>query len=298
VNSAQSSPTFVARLTADEAQARRIADLMAETLNPADATCAAFARPDGRWQVDLHFATQPDLEDLKAIVARAGGAPGADGLSVETLPARDWVSESLAGLPPVSAGRFVVHGAHDRARVPRNQISIEIEAATAFGTGHHGTTRGCLLVLDSLARQRRPRHVLDLGTGSGVLAIAAAKTFRMPILATDVDAQAVEAAHGNARHNGVGALVTAVRADGLNAPQIVARAPFDLVMANILLRPLQRMAAPIARALMPNARVVLSGLLSTQAAGAIAAYRSQGLVLERWLELEGWTTLVLVARRL
>jgi ribosomal protein L11 methyltransferase len=297
VNSAKPSPTFVARLTADEAQARRIADLMAEALNPADAACA-FARPDGRWQVDLHFATPPDLDDLKAMVVRAGGSEPAETLSVEALSARDWVSESLAGLPPVAAGRFVVHGAHDRTRVRSNRIGIEIEAATAFGTGHHGTTRGCLLALDSLARLRQPRHVLDLGTGSGVLAIAAAKVFRVAILATDLDPAAVASAAANARHNGVGALVTAACADGLNAKLIAAHAPFDLVLANILLRPLQRMAAPMARMLMPNARIVLSGILAAQAPAAIAAYRSQGIALERWFALEGWATLLLVARRL
>ena len=159
-----------------------------------------------------------------------------------------------------------MHGAHDRARVPSHCIGIEIEAATAFGTGHHGTTRGCLLALDALARRRqRPRHILDLGTGSGVLAIAAAKLFRVPVLATDIDPRAVANARDNARLNGVGALVTVVHARGLRAPESIKRAPFDLVMANILLRPLQRLAAPVARQLMPNARVVLSGILAAQA---------------------------------
>ena len=139
---------------------------------------------------------------------------------VERVAPRDWVKESLTGLQPVTAGRFVVHGAHDRARVPGHCIGIEIEAATAFGTGHHGTTRGCLLALDALARRRRrPRHILDLGTGSGVLAIAAAKLFRVPVLATDIDPRAVANARANARLNGVGALVTVVHAGDLRAPR-------------------------------------------------------------------------------
>jgi ribosomal protein L11 methyltransferase len=217
-------------------------------------------------------------------------------VAIQKIEPRDWVKESLQGLKPVTAGRFIVHGAHDRARVPGHCIGIEIEAATAFGTGHHGTTHGCLLALDALARRRqRPRHILDLGTGSGVLAIAAAKLFRVPVLATDIDARAIVNTRANAQRNGVGALVTAVRAGDLRAPQLIARAPFDLAMANILLRPLQRLAAPIARQLMPNARMVLSGILAGQTNAALAAYRSQGLVLERSFALDGWVTPVMVA---
>jgi ribosomal protein L11 methyltransferase len=197
----------------------------------------------------------------------------------------------------VVAGRFVVHGAHDRDRVPGHCIGIEIEAGTAFGTGHHGTTRGCLLALDALARsRRRPRHILDLGTGSGVLAIAAAKILRAPVLAADIDPLAVRTARGNAGNNGVGGLVTVVHARDLHAPEIRGRAPYDLVLANILLQPLQRLAAPMARRLMPNAHVVLSGTLAAQANAVLASYRSQGLMLERSFLLDGWFTPVLLAR--
>ena len=229
------------------------------------------------------------------MIAAASSDALARQLIVEKLPARDWVKDSLAGLAPVSAGRFLVHGAHDRARVPPNRIGIEIEAATAFGTGHHGTTQGCLLALDMLARHRRPRCILDLGTGSGVLAIAAAKLLRTPVLATDIDIRAVRAARDNATKNGVGGLIDAVQAAGLTAPRVVARAPFDLVLANILLNPLQRLATPIARSLWPHARVVLSGVLAVQAEAAISAYRSQGLMLERRIPLDEWVTLVMVA---
>jgi ribosomal protein L11 methyltransferase len=294
-NAPQSRPTYVARLSAGEAEARRIAAQMMEVLDPAGTVCSAFEQPDKQWRVELHFAEPPDLGPLRAMITAAADQATARRLAVEKIPARDWVKSSLAGLAPVAAGRFVVHGAHDRAGVAQNRIGIEIEAATAFGTGHHGTTRGCLLALDRIARHRKPRSILDLGTGTGVLAIAAAKRLRMPVLATDIDAAAVRAAAENARKNGVGDLVEAVQAAGLTAPRIAARAPFDLVMANILLTPLQRLAAPIARSLWPNARVVLSGVLATQADAAISAYRSQGLMLEQRIRLGEWTTLVMVA---
>ena len=266
-----------------------------ETLDPATAVCGAFEQPDKQWCVEVHFAQPPDLEPLRSMFAAASSEALARRLVVDKIPARDWVKESLAGLAPVGAGRFLVHGAHDRARVPPNRICIEIEAATAFGTGHHGTTRGCLLALDALARHQAPRHILDLGTGSGVLAIAAAKLWRAPVLATDIDIHAVRAARGNAAKNGVRGLVETVQAAGLTAPRVAACAPFDLVLANILLTPLQRLAAPLARSLWPHARVVLSGVLAGQAEAAISAYRSQGLMLERRIPLDEWVTLVMVA---
>jgi ribosomal protein L11 methyltransferase len=289
--------TYVARLAAGEAHARRLADVLAECLDPLGVACSAFARPDGRWQVELNFRDRPDPEALRALILPAGGKALADAIKIERIAPRDWVKASLDGLAPVRAGGFTVHGAHDRARLPARSIGIEIEASTAFGTGHHGSTRGCLLALDALARRHRPRYVLDLGTGSGVLAIAAAKRLRVPVLATDIDPAAARTARANARLNRVGTLVTAEHARDLHSPRIVARAPFDLVLANILLLPLMRLAAPLARQLMPNARVVLSGLLAAQAGAALAAYRSQGLVLERSFTLDGWVTLVLVALR-
>jgi ribosomal protein L11 methyltransferase len=290
-----SEATFVARLTADEQTSRRIANLLSESLDPSEIACAAFEQTDGRWQVDVHFRNRPDEVSLREIVTLAAGEEFARALTIESVVPRNWVKESLIGLRPVTAGRFVVHGAHDRDRVPSHCISIEIEAATAFGTGHHGTTRGCLLALDHLARRYRPRHILDLGTGSGILAIAAAKLFRVPVLATDIDARSAQTARDNARLNGVGSFVTAIHAADLRAPEIMKRAPFDLVMSNILLRPLQRLAAPMARQLEPNARVILSGILKSQTNAVLTAYRSQGLMLERSFPLDGWFTPLMVA---
>jgi ribosomal protein L11 methyltransferase len=290
--------TTVARLETDEQSAHRISDLAAETL-PADEIAVALADIGaGRWQVAMHFRIPPDEKLIRALTAAAAGNAAAKALRFERVAAKDWVRESLTGLAPVAAGRFTVHGAHDRASIPFNRIGIEIEAALAFGTGHHGTTRGCLLALDALCKSRggvAMRRILDLGTGSGVLAIAAARALRRPVLATDIDGSAVRAARANAALNRAGGFVEVIRADGVTAPKLRERAPYDLVLANILLRPLQRLAAPLTRLTAPGARVVLSGLLASQANAAIAAYRD--LALERRIDLDGWTTLVLVRRK-
>jgi ribosomal protein L11 methyltransferase len=186
-----------------------------------------------------------------------------------------------------------VHGQHDRASVPQNKLGIEIEAALAFGTGHHGTTRGCLLLLDHVLKARRVTRVLDLGTGTGVLAIAAAKALRSRVLASDIDAPSVRVARENARANGVGDLMHVIRANGLSAPDFAQAGPFDLVLANILANPLKQLAGPIAAHLAPGALVILSGLLTPQAAGVIAGYRARGLVPLRHWRIEGWSSLLL-----
>jgi ribosomal protein L11 methyltransferase len=217
----------------------------------------------------------------------------AQAISFDTVEAKDWVKASLEDLVPVPAGRFVVHGQHDRARVPPNKIGIEIEAALAFGTGHHGTTRGCLLLLDHVLKAYRPRRVLDLGTGTGVLAIAAAKALHDQVLASDIDPASVRVAGENARLNETGDLVTTICATGFAAPQFAQGAPFDLVLANILANPLRQLAGPMAQHLAPSAMVILSGLLTPQAAGVIAAYRTRGLVPLRHLKIEGWSSLLL-----
>jgi len=293
------SSTAIALLETDEQSAYRIADLVAESLPADDIAVALVDIGAGRWRVAMHFRAAPDEKIIRALTAAAAGDAAAEALRFERVAATDWVRESLAGLAPVTAGRFVVHGAHDRARIPLNRIGIEIEAALAFGTGHHGTTRGCLLAFDSLCKSRcksRPRRrILDLGTGSGVLAIAAARALRQRVLATDMDGVAVRAARANAALNRAGSFVEVIKADGVTAAKLRERAPYDLVLANILLHPLQRLAAPLTRLMAPGGRIVLSGLLACQANAAIAAYRD--LALERRIDLDGWTTLVLVRRR-
>ena len=286
-------PTAVVRLTTDAATAKKIGDVLAESFDAEEVANSAFEEPDGRWSLAIHFRDRPDEAALRALIAMAAGAATAQALAFETLAPTDWVRKSLEGLKPVDAGRFMVHGAHDRARVRANRIGIEIEAALAFGTGHHGTTRGCLLALDRIVKGRRPRAILDIGTGTGVLAIAAAKALRRPVLASDIDARSVTIARENARLNRAGAYIETVHQAGIGARRFRQRAPFDLIFANILLEPLKALATPMARLVAPRGRVVLSGLLLAQAAPALASYRARGFVLSRRIRLEGWMTLVL-----
>jgi ribosomal protein L11 methyltransferase len=277
----------------DEPTARRVVDLLNESLNDDQAALAAFEHPDGRWDISVHFAEPPDRTSIRELVALAAGADIAQHISFDTVEARDWVKASLEDLIPVPAGRFIVHGRHDRTRVPANKLGIEIEAALAFGTGHHGTTRGCLLLLDQVLRSYQPRRVLDLGSGTGVLAIAAAKAIRRRVLASDIDPVSVRVARDNARLNGVGNLVEAICAIGFSAPELARRGPFDLVLANILANPLKQMATPMAQHLAPSALVILSGLLPHQAQGVIASYRARGVILRRQLKIDGWSSLLM-----
>jgi len=291
---ADNDATSVALLETDEQSARRIADIFAESFTAAEVAAGLVDSDDGCWRVTIHFRVAPDESAARALAAAAAGNAAA-ALRFERIAATDWVRQSLAGLPPVAAGRFIVHGAHDRAKIPSSRIGIEIEAALAFGTGHHGTTRGCLLALDwickSLREQRRLQNILDVGTGTGVLAIAAARALRRPVLAIDIDGDAVRAARANARLNRAGGLVEVLKANGVTARKIRERGRCDLVFANILLRPLQRLAAPLTRLTAPGGRVVLSGLLPSQANAALAAYHR--LTLERRIVCDGWTTLIL-----
>ena len=308
MNDAPHASTVLARVTTDSKAARHLADRLTESLDPGETAVAGFEARDGRWTVEIYFERAPDEGAVRRLVGDLAGDAARDALAFERIAARDWVAKSLEGLPPVEAGRFFLHGAHHRARVPANRIGIEIEAALAFGTGHHGTTRGCLLALDAIAKARRParrsaslpsaakngggiERVLDVGTGTGVLAIAAARALRGAVLAGDIDTMSVQLARENARLNR--AAVTVIHASGLGDRRIRGHAPYDLVFANILLGPLKGLAKPIGATVAPGAFVVLSGLLPSQANATIAAYRAHGLVLVRRIPLDGWTTLVL-----
>lgn len=299
-----SDQTAVARLVTDAATAQWLVDTLAEALDAGAATVAAHggaANRDGTgdsgsWTVEIFFAHAPDEEAVRALIGRLAGDEARSRIAFATVAQRDWVAASLEGLAPVEAGRFLIHGSHHRGRIPPNRIGIEIEAALAFGTGHHGTTRGCLLALDRLLKARRPRKVLDVGTGTGVLAIAAARgarALRGSVLASDIDPVSVRVARDNAQVNHVAMHTTIILADALDDRRLRAAAPFDLVFANILLGELKRLARSIRICAQPGTRVVLSGLLLSQAGTALAAYRPHGFVLERRIVLDGWATLVL-----
>lgn len=244
---------------------------------------------------DVHEVSLYADGDVDPIEARVGDILAGLGLPKpverEVLPDVDWVSRSLEGLKPVRAGRFLVHGSHDRAKRHAGDLAIEIEAGLAFGTGHHGTTAGCLEMLEQVVLRERPRNALDLGTGSAVLAIALAKLAHIPVLATDIDPVAVRVAAANARLNHVKALVETVTAPGFHHPIFARRAPFDLVVANILARPLMRLAPEMAKHVRLGGSLVLSGILDRQRDAVISAYVGQAFRHVRTLHREGWVTI-------
>lgn len=280
------------RLVTDELSARRMTDLLGEVFDPAETAIAAFEAADERsWLLEAYFATPPDEAAVIELIRPIVGAT-ADDAAFERLAQKDWVKASLEGLKPVRAGRFLVHGAHDRDAVRSNDWAIEIEAALAFGTGHHGTTQGCLLALDNEIRRRRPRRVLDVGTGTGVLAFAAAKALRRPVVAGDIDPVAVTVARRNARLNGVAPNFQAYAAPGVRHALARGRR-FDLVLANILAKPLRRLAPPLAQRLAAGGTMILSGLLPRDVAGILTAYAAQNLRLGRRRDIDGWVVLTL-----
>jgi ribosomal protein L11 methyltransferase len=212
---------------------------------------------------------------------------------VEPLPDQDWIRLSQEGLPPVRAGRFFVYGAHDAGEVPQGAIPIRIEAGMAFGTGHHETTALCLGALSDLVKRRAFRNVLDLGCGTGLLAIGAAKLWHRRVLATDIDRDAVQVTEENAQANGVAPLVHALTADGMTHPGITRHAPYDLIIANILASPLTQLAPSICKALAKGGMLVLSGLLTWQENLVVSFYTPHGLILRTRRRDGPWTALVL-----
>lgn len=284
--------SHVLRLSTDERRARAVADIIVETFDPTETAAGAFEVDDGPvWSVEVYFAEAPDEEEIRGLIEAASDAETAARAEFAEIAREDWVQKSLAGLEPVRAGRVLVHGSHDRGRLRVNDVGVEIEAALAFGTGHHGTTLGCLRALDRILKRRRPRRVLDVGTGTGVLAIAAAKLLRQPVASGDIDPVAVETARANARANGAGIWVRPVVATGLRHGAMAGK--YDLIFANILAKPLRLLAPAVARAAGPRADLVLSGLLAHDVAGVLSAYRAQGFSLAERRDIDGWATIVL-----
>jgi ribosomal protein L11 methyltransferase len=244
----------------------------------------------GIWRIDAYPTSDAEAEALAGLLS----ARPALQVASHTLADADWLAMALSGLPPVRAGRFFVFGAHDRGRIPANAVGLRIEAGAAFGTGHHGTTLGCLIAFDALLKAERYGRVLDVGTGTGVLAIAAARTGSARVIGTDIDAVSVRIARENAGLNRARAAF--VRADGLKHRGVAGAAPSDLVFANILARPLVRLAPAIRGALKPGGVAILSGLLRGQQRFAAAAYLARGFSLRRRILRDAWATLVLERR--
>ena len=259
------------------------------------ASYSAFEQDDRAVRFDLLVhGEEPDAAGLDvelALVAKSvGGEPPSVG--IEPVPDRDWRAATYAAFPPLRIGRFLVHGSHDAGAAGPGALGLRIDAATAFGTGEHPTTEGCLLALQWLARRHRPRRLLDLGCGSGILAMAMARLWRRPVLAADIDAEAVRVTRRNADDNGLGGLIRAVEAGDPARLAIARHAPFDLVAANILARPLIGLSAGIARTMPRGGFLVLSGLLRGQAPAVLAWYRLQGFALVRRFPAGEWETLL------
>ena len=244
------------------------------------------------WETVAYFADEAGAREAKQHLQLSSG-------KISALPDIDWVRHSLEGLAPVAAGRFFLHGSHDQKRRRSGGISLEIDAGTAFGTGHHGTTAGCLLAFDSIMKRRKPARVLDLGCGTGVLAIAAAQATKRKTLATDIDPEAVRVTQLNAALNGTGPLIHGVTTPGLKHSRIANSAPYDLIFANILARPLISLAHSLKSILAPGGHLILSGLTRDQVRWVSAAYRNRGLVCIRKSFHGNWATLVFtnLARR-
>ena len=252
--------------------------------------------PTGEWVFEATCTEAPDVAAFSELAETVLG--GTVEFMVEPLdPAVNWVARSLEGLKPVVAGGFYIFGSHETGPVPAGLTGLRIDAAQAFGTGHHETTTGCLEAIDQTLRRRRPYATLDVGTGTGVLAIALAKRLHRPVVASDIDPIAVITTRENARDNGVGPQIIAVEATGLSHPTIAARGPYDLIVANILAGPLVQLAPAMAAAASPGATVILSGILNEQATRVANAYARNGVLLRQRIEKKEWTTLVLEKRR-
>lgn len=294
----ESSPQGLHRavVEADGPGAARIAGLLDEDLDdagdPYALSVSFFELGNGRYEVSALYDSRPDESRLQALIDSASDGGRVSPLRIEDVPDANWVTISQGQRGPVRAGRFLVHGSHDRDRIARNRYTIEIDADQAFGTAHHATTRGCLLALDELAKWGRPDLVLDIGTGTGVLAIAAALAFDRPVIATDNDPVAVRIGKENAAKAGLGQKVHVFVADGLSHPTLRRLAP-DLIVANILAGPLYDLAPAMARAVRPGGYVLLSGITTDQSHATAARYVSLGFVLERRILLDGWAALLL-----
>ncbi len=285
--------TWTALTTLPDKDQAEALGLALEDLEPEPTGVGVFEMEDGSglWEVGAYFTESPDDIALALLAAAHGARP----FAVSELPETDWVAHVRRELHPVEAGRFFVYGAHDADKLPEGRIGLLIEAAMAFGSGHHGTTQGCLEAVDKLLTDgTMPRNVADIGCGTAVLAIAAAKVLEGAVIASDIDPVAVEVALANAAANGVSGRVACVEAAGFDHPDLAEKAPYDLVFANILKGPLIELAPAMATHVAPAGHVILSGILNPQADDVIAAYEATGFTLQDRREIGDWTTLTLL----
>ncbi|MDF1726510.1 MAG: 50S ribosomal protein L11 methyltransferase [Sulfitobacter sp.] len=284
--------TWTALTTLDRRDAAYALGEAMERMEPAPTGVGVFEMEDGSglWEVGGYFEGKPDSTALTLLATALGARP----FTVSELPETDWVAHVRRELAPVEAGRFFVYGSHDADKIPANCEPLLIEAAMAFGTGHHGTTLGCLRALDRLAEDGlRARKVVDVGCGTAVLAMAAARIWPDPVLASDIDEVAVDVARANVTANGLEGRVTCIEAAGFDHPTLAEAAPFDLVFANILKGPLLALAPDMAEALEPGGHAILSGILNEQADDVIEAYSRVGINLAHRESIVDWTTLTL-----
>ncbi|MEM7042961.1 MAG: 50S ribosomal protein L11 methyltransferase [Pseudomonadota bacterium] len=272
----------------------------------ADALSIAAFEIDGsengdgaEWRVEMLHAEKPEQEDLDVLLEPLAerAALGSLSIDIDPVPKADWVKEVQISMPPRQIGRFWIHGSHVDTPPPEGTTPIRLDAGLAFGSGEHATTQGCLTALDRIARRRRFRHVLDMGCGAGMLAIAAATCWPARVLAVDNDPVAIEVTGENARQNGVAGQVRALVSEGYADPQIRLSGPYDLILANILANPLCDMAKDLSRNLAAGGIAVLSGLLDRQASDVISAHRTQGLSLRQRIEIGPWTTLMMSRKK-
>jgi ribosomal protein L11 methyltransferase len=266
-------------------------EALEQALEPQAVALLRFERAKGkRWRIEALFLGKPERRRLLSLLQSLGLETRA--WQLERLPDRDWVAESQAKLPSLKVGRFFIHGSHHKGAVPRGKLALEIDAGIAFGTGRHQTTRGCLELIESLAATP-PGRPLDLGCGTGILALAMARLWGVRVLAADNDPDAVKVTKENAARNGLKPLVRVLRSEGYEAALLKRAAPFDLIVANILARPLIEMAPDLARHLAPGGRAILSGLLIEQEGEVLAAHRALGLRCEARRHHGDWSALLL-----
>lgn len=250
--------------------------------------------PDRQWLLQAFSRAAPDRAGLEAALAVTAAALAIDApvVDIARVPHADWVTDNLRDFPPIAAGRYFVHGSHYEGRVPVGRVGLMVDAGTAFGSGEHATTQGCLLAIDRLARRRRIRHPLDLGCGSAILALAMAHAWPVKVLAADIDPPSVRVASFNARRNGLAGRVRCVISDGYNSRDVHRGRPYDLIVANILANPLTRMAAELSRHLAPGGVAILSGLLRRQERQVLSAHRRHRLSLKARVRIGDWSTLI------